>query len=70
MELTLDAVVVAPRLGLSPKRLMALWRRGLIQQRIERGIGEDEGRFRLTLRYLGARTELILDAESGMPVDG
>lgn len=62
MELTLDAAAVAPRLGLSPERFMALWRRGLIQQRIERGVGDDEGRFRVTLRHVDARVELIVDA--------
>jgi hypothetical protein len=62
-ELILDAAVVAPRLGLSPERFMALWRRGIIRQRVEHGIGEDEGRFRVTLRYLAARVELIVDAE-------
>jgi hypothetical protein len=69
VEFTLDAAVMAPRLGLSPERFMALWRRGLIQQRVERGVGEDEGRFRVTLRYLGARVELIVDAEAGVLVD-
>lgn len=62
MELTLDAAAVAPRLGLSAERFMALWRRGLIRQRIEQGVGDDEGRFRVTLRHLGARVELIVDA--------
>jgi hypothetical protein len=42
---------------------MALWRRGIIRQRVEHGIGEDEGRFRVALRYLAARVELIVDAE-------
>ena len=40
---------------------VALWRRGLIRQRIEQGVGDDEGRFRVTLRHLGARVELIVD---------
>jgi len=64
LELTLDAAAAAPRLGLSPERFIALWRRGLIQQQVEQGVGEDVGRFRVTLRYLGARTELIVDSES------
>jgi hypothetical protein len=64
LEIMLDATAMAPRLGLSPERFIALWRRGLIQQQVEQGIGEDAGRFRVTLRYLGARTELIVDSES------
>ena len=66
VELTLDAAMVAPRLGLSPQRFMALWRRGLIQQRIEQGIGDDEGRFRVTLRHLAARVELIVDGNGAV----
>lgn len=62
-QLTLDAADVAPRLGLTAERFMALFRRGLIRQRVERGIGEDAGRFRVSLRYLGARAALIVDAE-------
>ena len=65
-EITLDAAVMAPRLGLSPERFMALWRRGLIQQRIEQGIGDDEGRFRVTLRHLAARVELIVDGKGAV----
>jgi hypothetical protein len=59
-EILLDAVVVAPLLGLSSRRFMALFRRGIIRQRIEHGLGEDEGRFRVTLSYLAQRVELIL----------
>src|SRR6185312_13815260 len=40
LELTLDAAAAAPRLGLSPERFIALWRRGLIQQQVEQGVGE------------------------------
>jgi len=59
-EILLDAVVVAPLLGLSSRRFMALFRRGIIRQRVEHGLGEDEGRFRVTLSYLAHRAELIL----------
>jgi hypothetical protein len=59
-EILLDAVVVAPLLGLSSRRFMALFRRGIIRQRVEHGLGEDEGRFRVTLSYLAHRVELIL----------
>ena len=62
-ELTLDAALVAPRLGLSPERFMALWRRGIIRQSFEAGVGEDAGRFRVTLRYLAARVELFVAAD-------
>jgi hypothetical protein len=66
-EFLLDAVVVAPLLGLSSRRFMALFRRGIIRQRVEHGLGEDEGRFRVTLSYLAQRVELIL-ARDGTPL--
>ena len=62
-EVVLDATLVAPRLGLSPQRFMALWRRGIIRHSFERGIGEDAGRCRVTLRYLAARAEFILSSD-------
>lgn len=66
VEFTLDAAVVAPPLGLSPERFMALWRRGLIRQRVEQGMGEDAGRFRVTLRYLAARAVFVIDPGGGL----
>lgn len=69
-EITLDAAVMAPRLGLSPQRFMALWRRGLIRQRVEQGLGEDAGRFRVTLRYLAASAVFVVDAEGRILVCG
>ena len=68
-EFVVDAAIMAPRLGLSPRRFMALWRRGLIQQRVEQGVGEDAGRFRLTLRYLGTRVQLTVDAQGAVIPD-
>lgn len=65
-EIILDAAVMAPRLGLSPERFMALWRLGLVHQHVERGVGEDQGRFRVTLRYLAARAVFVVDAEGRM----
>lgn len=66
VQLTLDAAEVAPRLAMTAERFMALFRRGLIRQRVERGIGEDAGRFRVNLRYLGTGVALIVDAEGAV----
>ncbi|MGH6991637.1 MAG: DUF6522 family protein [Stellaceae bacterium] len=63
MEVTLDATEVAPRLGLSPERFMALWRRGIIRQTFEQGVGDDAGRSRVILRYLGVSVEIDVDSD-------
>ena len=59
-----DATIVAPPLGLSPQRFMALWRRGIIRSSFERGIDDDLGRCRITLRYLAAQAEFVLSDDS------
>ena len=65
-EIVLDATIVAPPLGLSPQRFMALWRRGIIRSSFERGIDEDSGRCRITLRYLAAKAEFVLSDDGTM----
>jgi hypothetical protein len=40
-----------------------LLRNGAITSRCERGIGEDEGRFRLTFFHAGRRLRLVVDAD-------
>ena len=46
-----DATLVARGLNLEVEQFMAEMRRGIVYSTSERGIGEDEGRFRLTFRY-------------------
>jgi hypothetical protein len=48
---TVEASYLAARLGLPVERLRAEMRRGIIYSVVERGIGEDAGRLRLTFRY-------------------
>ncbi len=48
---TVDADYLAPRLDLSPDRLKAEMRAGLVTSVSEKGEGEDAGRVRLTFRY-------------------
>ncbi len=46
----LDAARLAKRFGWSAEELRELMRRGLVTSRVERGEGEDEGRWRLSVR--------------------
>jgi hypothetical protein len=50
-DVTVEASYLAARLGLSVDRLRAEMRRGIIYSAVERGMGEDAGRLRLTFRY-------------------
>lgn len=60
-DLTVDARLVAPRLGLPPDALMAEIRRGIVYQTCEVGTGADAGRMRITFRYRSRRAVFILD---------
>jgi hypothetical protein len=50
-DLTVDAQVLAPRLGLSVTKLKAEMRRGIVYSRVERGEGADAGYWRITVTY-------------------
>lgn len=50
-EITVDAVFLAPKLGLSAQTLQAEMRRGLVVSVVEEGRDEDAGRTRVTFRY-------------------
>ena len=54
-EFTVDAEIVAAKLGLSPDLFWQEVKRGIVYSVVERGEGEDAGRVRLTFRY-GARS--------------
>ncbi|MEO8714931.1 MAG: DUF6522 family protein [Acetobacteraceae bacterium] len=58
---TIDAEILAPRLGLTPAALIEQLRAGLVYQTSERGIGDDEGRMRLTFRYRHREFQAVLD---------
>lgn len=49
-DFTLDAAVLARALGRPVGELRELMRRGLVTSRVERGEGEDRGRWRLSVR--------------------
>src|SRR5437762_11425828 len=50
-DVTVEASYLAARFDLSVDRLRAAMRRGLIYSVVERGMGEDAGRLRLTFGY-------------------
>jgi hypothetical protein len=50
-DVTVEADYLAARLGLSVDRLRAEMRQGIIYSLVERGMGVDTGRLRLTFRY-------------------
>ena len=50
-EITLDAELLAPKLGLSRSALKAELRKGNVSSVAETGINEDAGRTRVTFRY-------------------
>jgi hypothetical protein len=50
-EVTVEASYLATRLGLSVDRLQAEMRRGIVYGVVERGVGEDAGRLRVTFCY-------------------
>ena len=50
-EVTVEAGYLAARLGVSVARLRAEMRRGIVYSVVERGMGKDVGRLRLTVRY-------------------
>ncbi|WP_445500673.1 DUF6522 family protein [Microvirga sp. G4-2] len=57
-----DASVLGEGLGVEPSCVPELLRSGAITSRCERGIGEDEGRFRLTFFHAGRRLRLVVEA--------
>ena len=58
---TIDASVLAPKLGLRPGQLMREMRRGLVFSVTERGEGEDTGGMRLTFRYRARSWVVLID---------
>ena len=55
-----DATLVARGLNLPVEQFMAEMRRGIVYSTSERGIDEDEGRFRLIFRYRDRVFRLIV----------
>ena len=58
----IDAEIVADGLGLDPAVLHQHMREGRVTSLCERGVGEDEGRWRLTFFSGNRRLRLVVDA--------
>ena len=60
-EITIDAALLAPKLGLSTEELKAEMRKGLVYGVAATGIDEDQGRMRLTFRYRARSWTVIVE---------
>jgi hypothetical protein len=58
---TVDAKLVAGKLGLSPDAFWREMRRGIVYGIVERGEGDDAGRTRLTFRYRARSWSVTLE---------
>lgn len=64
----IEASVIGGGLGIEPAQVQAQLQEGKISVLCERGIGEDEGRYRVTF-YCGKRRFRILIDESGNVIE-
>ena len=62
-DVTVEAGYIAARLGLSVAGLRAEMRRGTIYSVVERGMGEDAGRLRLTFRYRARAWTMVVQRD-------
>jgi len=65
-EFVLPAELLAAQFGWPAETLQGLMRRGLVASRVERGEGEDEGRFRLTVRCGNRRWRAVVEADGAV----
>ena len=61
--ITIDAGLLAPKLGLSAEALKAEMRKGIVYSVAETGINEDSGRTRLTFRYRARVWTVVVDPD-------
>ena len=62
-EITIDAELLAPKLGLSAEALKAEMRKGNVSSVAETGIDEDAGRTRVTFRYRTRAWTVVVDPD-------
>ena len=62
-EATVEAGFLAAKLGLSVDRLRAEMRRGIVYGMVDRGVGEDAGRLRLTVRHRARSWTVVVEAD-------
>ena len=64
--ITIDADMLAPKLGLSPEALKAEMRKGTVSSVAETGINEDAGRTRVTFRYRSRAWTVVVDSDGNL----
>lgn len=79
-DFEIDGAVVARGMKLPVARFLAEMRRGNVHGLVEKGEGDDEGRYRLSFRYRGRQLQMIVGDDGGVigealdlrasPVDG
>ncbi len=62
-EFLLPAALLAERFGWPIRTLQDYMRRGLVTSRVERGEGEDDGRWRLSVRCGNRRWQAVVEAD-------
>jgi hypothetical protein len=62
-EISIDAELLAPKLGLSAAALMEEMRKGIVFSVAETGINEDAGRTRITFRYRTRAWTVVVDPD-------
>ena len=62
-EFLLPADLLADRFGWPTETLRDMMRRGLVSSRVERGEGDDAGRWRLSVRCGNRRWQAIVEAD-------
>ena len=65
-EITIDAELLASKLGLSEALLKAEMRKGIVYSVSETGINEDVGRTRLTFRYRARAWTVVVDPDGSL----
>ena len=66
---TVDAEVLAPKLGLTAEALKEAMASGLVTSVAESGIDEDAGRTRLTFRYRARIWRVVVEADGSLLED-
>lgn len=62
-DIMIEASYLAAQLGLPVDRLRAEVRQGIIYSVVERGVGMDAGRLRLTVRYRARRWTVVVQRD-------
>ncbi len=62
-EITVDAELLAPKLGLSAEALKAEMRKGIVSSVAETGLNEDAGRTRVTFKYRTRTWTVVIDPD-------